>query len=59
MTTGTAAKAPRATIAHLPALDGLRGLAVVAVLLFHDDRLVGGYLGVDPAGTRCSCRAWW
>jgi peptidoglycan/LPS O-acetylase OafA/YrhL/lysophospholipase L1-like esterase len=38
---------PRATIAHLPALDGLRGLAVVAVLLFHDDRLVGGYLGVD------------
>jgi peptidoglycan/LPS O-acetylase OafA/YrhL len=43
----TAARAPRATIAHLPALDGLRGLAVVAVLLFHDDRLVGGYLGVD------------
>ena len=29
------------------ALDGLRGIAVVAVLLFHDERLRGGYLGVD------------
>lgn len=38
---------PRAGIKHLPALDGLRGLAVVGVLLFHDDRLRGGYLGVD------------
>lgn len=31
---------------HLP-LDGLRGVAVVGVLLFHDDRLRGGFLGVD------------
>ncbi len=31
----------------LPALDGLRALAVLGVLLFHDGRLVGGYLGVD------------
>ncbi len=37
----------RATLPHLPALDGLRGLAVFGVLLFHDGRLDGGYLGVD------------
>lgn len=32
---------------HIPALDGLRALAVLAVLAFHDDRLPGGFLGVD------------
>lgn len=32
---------------HLAALDGLRGLAVIAVLLFHGGRLQGGFLGVD------------
>jgi peptidoglycan/LPS O-acetylase OafA/YrhL len=37
----------RPTIAHVPALDGLRGLAVIAVLLFHAGHLTGGYLGVD------------
>lgn len=32
---------------HIPSLDGLRGLAVIGVLLFHGGYLVGGFLGVD------------
>ena len=32
---------------HMPGLDGLRGLAVVVVVLFHGGHLTGGYLGVD------------
>jgi len=35
------------TRGRISALEGLRGLAVVGVLLFHDDRLTGGFLGVD------------
>lgn len=43
-----AAGASTARFPHLPALDGLRGLALVGVLLFHaDGALRGGYLGVD------------
>lgn len=32
---------------YRPGLDGIRAIAVSAVLLFHLDRLPGGYLGVD------------
>jgi peptidoglycan/LPS O-acetylase OafA/YrhL/lysophospholipase L1-like esterase len=42
-----AAVASRSRIRHEPALDGLRGIAVAAVLLFHAGDLTGGYLGVD------------
>lgn len=34
-------------LSHIPALDGLRGVAVVGVLAFHLGHLRGGYLGVD------------
>ena len=36
-----------ARLRHEPALDGLRGLAVAAVVVFHLGRLPGGFLGVD------------
>lgn len=41
------APGPGAHLPRIPALDGLRGLAVAVVLWFHAGRLTGGYLGVD------------
>ena len=38
---------PAPSIPRVLALDGLRGLAVAAVVLFHAGHLAGGYLGVD------------
>src|SRR3954464_12988856 len=40
--------AHRSALPHLPGLDGLRGLALAAVLVYHLDRswLPGGVLGI-------------
>jgi peptidoglycan/LPS O-acetylase OafA/YrhL len=38
---------PRQPLGYLAEIDGLRAIAVLAVVAFHADLLVGGYLGVD------------
>ena len=44
---GEPAKQTAPSLRHIRALDGVRGAAIVAVLLFHSGYLAGGYLGVD------------
>jgi peptidoglycan/LPS O-acetylase OafA/YrhL len=46
---GSNAGAPKSSSGYLPALDGLRAISVVAVLLYHADMLwiPGGFLGVE------------
>jgi peptidoglycan/LPS O-acetylase OafA/YrhL len=34
-------------LSHIPALDGIRGFAILAVVLFHSAFLPSGYFGVD------------
>lgn len=43
----TSATATGTVASHVTALDGLRGLAIAGVLLFHTGNLPGGFLGVD------------
>jgi peptidoglycan/LPS O-acetylase OafA/YrhL len=44
---GASTTETRPSLRHLRALDGVRGAAIVAVLLFHSGYMNGGYLGVD------------
>ncbi len=37
---------PEGRLRYQPGLDGLRALALIAMLAFHDDRLQGGFLGL-------------
>lgn len=51
MATAASPSAPsvRSSLGYLPSLDGLRGAAVIAVLIYHaaPSALIGGFLGVD------------
>ncbi|WP_147917649.1 acyltransferase family protein [Ruania zhangjianzhongii] len=47
ITQRTATQSTRTSAHYRPALDGLRGVAIAGVLLFHTGHLPGGFLGVD------------
>src|SRR5687768_4596732 len=47
MTVGVQQKVDPGSRRQLAALDGLRGVAILGVLLFHTGHLPGGFLGVD------------
>jgi peptidoglycan/LPS O-acetylase OafA/YrhL/lysophospholipase L1-like esterase len=42
-----AERSARASLGYLPGLDGVRGVALIGVLLFHAGHLGGGFLSVD------------
>jgi peptidoglycan/LPS O-acetylase OafA/YrhL len=39
--------ATRHNLAYVPALDGIRAVAILLVFLFHEGKLPGGWIGVD------------
>ncbi len=49
MSTDANARAPRPSLGHIPGLDGIRALSVLAIIAFHTglNSVPGGYYGVD------------
>ena len=49
MSTDANARAPRPSLGHIPGLDGIRALSVLAIIAFHTglNSVPGGFYGVD------------